>query len=105
KVDSTIRGHLRAEIQALSSSWSPNATIVVCPAFPAAGRTVTRGELRVDEVPVSETAAGSDPVNPVRTNHLPALVQVDRIEKKSDESIDSLASRIRRAHPIAVSDA
>ena len=66
KIDSTLRGHVRAEVQAVMDSWSPHAIAVVCPAFPANHRTVVDGQLRVNGVPVAETAAGTDPVTPVR---------------------------------------
>src|SRR5258706_2475008 len=56
KIDSTLRGQLRAEVHAVVETWSPRATAVVCPAFPAMGRTVVNGYLRVNGVPVAETA-------------------------------------------------
>src|SRR4051812_29401541 len=39
KIDSTLRGQIRAEIHAALDGWSPGAVAIVCPAFPAAGRT------------------------------------------------------------------
>ncbi|MFC9089922.1 four-carbon acid sugar kinase family protein, partial [Nocardiopsis dassonvillei] len=65
KVDSTLRGPIRAEIDATLAAWSPGAVAVVCPAFPATGRTVRDGVLLVDGVEVHRTAVGRDPVTPV----------------------------------------
>lgn len=65
KVDSTLRGPFAAEIDAARQYWHKNAVAVVCPAFPATGRTVEAGVLLVNGVPVTETSAGSDPVTPV----------------------------------------
>ena len=70
KIDSTLRGALAAELAALR----PAATLVVCPAFPAAGRTVQRGVLCVAGVPVHESEIGRDRLNPVPESHLPTLL-------------------------------
>src|SRR5262245_35996095 len=105
KVDSTLRGHLSAEIEALSAAWSRDATMVVCPAFPAMGRTVRGGELRVDGLPVSETAASRDPLHPVCNSHIPSIVGGSQLAYEPAESIETLAERIRRARPIVVVDA
>ena len=43
KIDSTLRGQIRAEVHAALDAWAPAAVAVVCPAFPAAGRTVSDG--------------------------------------------------------------
>src|SRR4029453_1091937 len=65
KIDSTLRGQVRAELEAVLDNWSSRATAVVCPAFPALGRTVRGGELRVNDVPVARTPFAADPVTPV----------------------------------------
>jgi uncharacterized protein YgbK (DUF1537 family) len=60
KIDSTLRGHAGAELGALlAATGRPGA--VAAPAFPAQGRTVVGGLVRVDGVPVHETAIGLDP--------------------------------------------
>lgn len=73
KIDSTLRGPLGAELDAALAA-SGFRLAVVCPAFPAQGRTLVSGMLLVDTVPVAETAAGRDPVVPVRESHLPSLL-------------------------------
>ncbi|MCQ4206205.1 four-carbon acid sugar kinase family protein [Streptomyces longispororuber] len=64
-VDSTLRGHLAAEIRA---AWqgSGRRTAVVAPAFPAQRRTTVRGVQYVADVPVHRSEFGRDPVHPVR---------------------------------------
>ncbi|WP_419997821.1 four-carbon acid sugar kinase family protein [Streptomyces boninensis] len=74
KVDSTLRGPVRAETDALLDVLAPGAIALVCPAFPAVGRTVVDGTLLVDGRPVSETSVGRDPVTPVTVSHLPTLL-------------------------------
>jgi D-threonate/D-erythronate kinase len=46
KIDSTLRGHLRAELDAMRTEL-PGRLAVICPAFPANGRTVRGGQLYV----------------------------------------------------------
>ena len=47
KVDSTLRGAFKAEVDAAREAWGADAIAVVCPAFPATGRTVEDGVLMV----------------------------------------------------------
>ena len=49
KIDSTLRGHVRATVDAVLEALPVKpARIVVCPAFPARGRTVIDGCVHVD---------------------------------------------------------
>lgn len=73
KIDSTLRGQLGAEIDAVLDGCGL-ALALVCPAFPDAGRVLHAGVLYVDGVPVAQSAAGRDPVTPVRESHLPTLL-------------------------------
>jgi uncharacterized protein YgbK (DUF1537 family) len=60
KIDSTLRGSVGAEIEALLSATGRRAALV-CPAFPEQGRTVVDGVLRVRGEPAHLTAIGHDP--------------------------------------------
>ncbi len=73
KVDSTLRGALGAEVDALMDEARLSCALV-CPAFPANGRLVVGGYLLVEGVPVARGAAGRDPVTPVRESHVPSLL-------------------------------
>lgn len=64
KVDSTLRGPIASELQALHEVW-PTRSIVLAPAYPRLGRTVCQGRLLVGGVPVSNTDFASDPTWPV----------------------------------------
>lgn len=68
-VDSTLRGHVTAELAAAFKA-SGRKMLVFAPAFPAAGRTTVRGVQLVDGVPVAETVYGRDPVHPARHSRL-----------------------------------
>ena len=77
KIDSTMRGSVGAQVQGALEAWRvehPDAFAVVTPAYPAMGRTVLRGTLLVDGAGVETTAVGRDPVTPVTTSDLAALV-------------------------------
>jgi D-threonate/D-erythronate kinase len=63
KIDSTFRGPIAAELVSLLEAMRA-PTVLVCPAFPAQGRTVLNGMLLVDGVPAHETPVGLDPAYP-----------------------------------------
>ena len=46
KIDSTLRGHVRAYVEALIST-APKKPILICPAFPEQGRTVEQGQVKI----------------------------------------------------------
>jgi uncharacterized protein YgbK (DUF1537 family) len=54
KMDSTLRGHLRLELDAMRQEL-PDRLALICPAFPANGRTVEQGLLHIYGVPWTET--------------------------------------------------
>jgi uncharacterized protein YgbK (DUF1537 family) len=60
KIDSTFRGSIAAELEALVEGARARAALV-CPAFPAMGRTVVHGLLAVHGVAVHESPIGLDP--------------------------------------------
>jgi uncharacterized protein YgbK (DUF1537 family) len=77
KVDSTMRGSVAAQVAGALDAWRaehPGALAVLCPAYPAMGRTVRDGSALVGGRPLEEGAPGRDPVTPVGTSVLAALV-------------------------------
>lgn len=60
KIDSTLRGAITAEADGLMRQVSAS-TALLCPAFPSQGRTLVGGILRIDQIPVGETAFADDP--------------------------------------------
>lgn len=69
KLDSTVRGPVAAELDALLGA-SGATTALVCPAFPAQGRTVRDGVLSVFGQPAHESPTGRDPDYPGPTSDL-----------------------------------
>ncbi|HTU00777.1 MAG TPA: four-carbon acid sugar kinase family protein [Candidatus Sulfotelmatobacter sp.] len=73
KIDSTFRGNVGAELDAILAVY-PAPLAFLTPAFPPAGRAVRDGILTVQGIPVHRTAIGRDPVTPVHESHLPTLL-------------------------------
>jgi len=64
-VDSTLRGNLGAEIEAVLDVVKPDCT-VIAPAFPKYGRTTVDGVQHLHGRPLHETEFGTDPTAPVK---------------------------------------
>jgi D-threonate/D-erythronate kinase len=63
KIDSTMRGHVGVELDALLATTRLECALV-CSAFPEQGRRIDHGVLTVDGRPAHETAIGQDPAYP-----------------------------------------
>ncbi|KQO01660.1 hypothetical protein ASF21_08610 [Arthrobacter sp. Leaf234] len=77
KIDSTMRGSVQAQVAGALDAWQeqhPGCFAVVCPAYPAMGRTIEDGLLRVHGGPVEDSPAGRDPVTPVPTSEFSQLL-------------------------------
>ena len=72
KTDSTLRGNIGAELQALADSY-PETPVLYCPAYPELGRTVVAGRLYVNGTPVEETPFAQDILNPVKDGNVVSL--------------------------------
>jgi uncharacterized protein YgbK (DUF1537 family) len=70
KIDSTLRGPIAAELAAIAEAF-PERRLVVCPAYPALGRTVRGGKVFVHGVPVDRTDFAHDPRWPVTDATVP----------------------------------
>lgn len=105
KVDSTLRGEFKAEIDAAREAWGADTVAVICPAFPATGRTVEQGILYVNGKPVTETSAATDPVTPVTESHIPTLLGCAHVALQDNDTAESLAARIAQAGNTVVVDA
>jgi D-threonate/D-erythronate kinase len=68
-IDSTIRGHLEAELMAALKA-SGRKVALLAPAFPEAGRTTIGGEQLLNGKPMNMTIYGLDPIHPIRESHI-----------------------------------
>jgi uncharacterized protein YgbK (DUF1537 family) len=73
KIDSTLRGHVGAEIEAVLAACSYQKA-VICPAAPLQGRTVRGGVLSINGIPLEQTTFKDDPLYPAKTSRLSELV-------------------------------
>lgn len=77
KIDSTLRGPVAAELDALVAELEPSL-VVFCPANPLTGRTISGGHLMVHGVPLEKTEFRHDPHWPMRTGDIPELLSMGR---------------------------
>lgn len=100
KVDSTMRGSVGAELSALLDG-ARSGSALLCPAFPAQGRTVVHGRLLVDGVPAHESPVGRDPAYPAATSELTALLARHGGAPLATLSLDEVrAGREKIAHAL-----
>ncbi|MBU8918151.1 four-carbon acid sugar kinase family protein [Bacillus sp. FJAT-29953] len=74
KIDSTMRGNIGPEIDAVMDAYKLKTSFVV-PAFPKSNRVTTNGYHYVNGVLLEETPIAQDPVCPVTESYLPKLLQ------------------------------
>ncbi len=74
KIDSTLRGNIGVELNAVMGELSCDKAIVA-PAFPVMGRTTVAGTLLVNGVRVSQTQFAHDPISPIKESHIPSLLE------------------------------
>jgi uncharacterized protein YgbK (DUF1537 family) len=111
KIDSTFRGPIAAELDALVEGAGARAALV-CPAFPAQGRAVVHGLLSVHGVAAHESAIGLDPDYPgatsdvveilARQSSLPiSLLPLKDVRGSREE----LGQALRECHGLVAADA
>jgi uncharacterized protein YgbK (DUF1537 family) len=80
KVDSTLRGNIGAEIEAVMDALETRLS-VVAPAFPSNSRVTVGGYQLVNSKPITQTDFAYDPINPVEESHVPTLIQTQTKRK------------------------
>ena len=73
KTDSTLRGHIGAELEALMKARNTKQLPFV-PAYPELGRTTSGGIQYLWGKPVDETEMALDPLNPITTSFIPGII-------------------------------
>ncbi|MCY9664314.1 four-carbon acid sugar kinase family protein [Paenibacillus alginolyticus] len=89
KMDSTLRGNLGVEIDAVMDVI-PFDFAVVAPAFPKIGRTTSKGIHYLNGIPVSQTEIANDPKCPVKESDLVKLFSSQSKRKVGLISLDFL---------------
>ena len=90
-VDSTLRGNLGAEIEAVIDVVRPDCA-VIAPAFPKYGRTTVDGVQYLHGRPLHETEFGTDPTAPVKDADITRRVTEGWGRKAGRLTIDQLRS-------------
>ncbi|MFC4360544.1 four-carbon acid sugar kinase family protein [Halobium salinum] len=98
KVDSTLRGNVRAEVEAATRAVSPDL-VVVAPAFPANGRVTACGYHLVDGQLVTESPPGGDEERPPTHDSLPAFFASSEypVERVGVEAVSRGVTAVREA--------
>jgi uncharacterized protein YgbK (DUF1537 family) len=73
KIDSTLRGNIGAELDAVYDVFQPDF-LILAPAYPDNGRTTKEGVHYLNGRPVHETDIGADKKTPVSESFIPALL-------------------------------
>ncbi|GAC1336960.1 MAG: four-carbon acid sugar kinase family protein [Myxococcales bacterium] len=77
KIDSTLRGHVGAEVAALfrvATAGGDRAIVIAAPSVPAQGRTLSGGCVHVDGVPLAEAGGDRRPGGSCGSGDLTALL-------------------------------
>lgn len=75
RIDSTLRGNLGRETDAMLDCLGEDYVAVVAPCFPASGRTVIGGYMLVNGLPLHKTDIAIDPKTPVKISEVARLFE------------------------------
>lgn len=90
RIDSTLRGNLGSETDAMLDSLGEDYTAIVAPCFPSSGRIVVGGYMLVDGVPLHKTNISIDPKTPVRISEAAVLFELQSKYKVASVQMKNL---------------
>jgi uncharacterized protein YgbK (DUF1537 family) len=96
KTDSTLRGNIGSELNALAQAY-PQLPLFYVPAYPRMGRTVRNGHLYVKGIPVNETPFAADPLDPVREADIQRLISLECSAPVISIRVTDLRAEMKRA--------
>ena len=73
RIDSTLRGNLGSETDAMLDCLGEDYVAIVAPCFPASGRVVIGGYMLVNGLPLHKTDIAIDPKTPVKKSEVEVL--------------------------------
>lgn len=90
RIDSTLRGNLGPETDAMLDALGKDSVAVCAPCFPSAGRIVVGGYMLVEGVPLHRTSIAIDPKTPVRVSEVEALFRDQSRYRVASFSLDDM---------------
>lgn len=104
KMDSTLRGNLGAEIDAIYDTVHPDF-VIIAPAFPLNGRITINGFHYLNDQLLHHTEVAVDPKTPVNESYIPKLL-LEQTERKVEVitceelhmGTEYIAARLRKLH-------
>lgn len=75
RIDSTLRGNISSEIDAVIDALEKNIIALVVPVWPSKKRVCVGGHLLLDMVPLEKTEITQDPKTPVHSTYVPEIIQ------------------------------
>ncbi|WP_123043191.1 four-carbon acid sugar kinase family protein [Cohnella candidum] len=115
KIDSTMRGNIGAEIDAVYDVFQPEL-VIIAPAYPKNKRIVKGGDFYLDGTLLHETEMANDPKTPVTSPNVAEIIRAQSgrsIHQVTSEDLQSgyskiqekLAEAVRQSAPYVVFDA
>ncbi|RFB17216.1 four-carbon acid sugar kinase family protein [Bacillus sp. HNG] len=89
KLDSTMRGNIGAEIDAVFDVLQPDF-MMIAPGYPKNNRTILQSTHYLKGIPLAETEIARDPKTPVTQSYLPDLLKEQTKQKIGTITIDDL---------------
>ncbi|MDO5522234.1 MAG: four-carbon acid sugar kinase family protein [bacterium] len=90
RIDSTLRGNIGVEADAMLDCLDKDTVAMVVPCFPESGRIVCGGYMLVNNVPLHKTEAAIDPITPVCTSKLEKIYEIQSKYKTGSIYIEDL---------------
>lgn len=91
KIDSTLRGNLGIELDAMYDEMKPDL-VIIAPGYPKNGRKVVKGHLYLHDIPLNETEIAKDPKCPVLDSYIPNVFQLQTKRNVGLITIDEIRS-------------
>lgn len=90
RIDSTLRGNVGTETDAMLDSLGDEYIAICAPCFPSSGRTLVGGYMLVNGLPLHKTNIAIDPKTPVTTSDIAKIFQTQSKYKTASLFIDDL---------------
>lgn len=86
RIDTTLRGNIGAEVEAMLELMDEDTIGMMVPAMPQSKRILVGGYSIIDSVPLSQTPVAKDVRTPVEESHCPTL-----IKKQTDYPVETIS--------------